>query len=207
MVKSLSTAIALVALGFTSVAHGAEPSRAAPLTAAEQHALAAGSVVTRPMELERGTGSYVGGLSYQVVRASPEEVWATLTNVDELPNVLPRTLQARLVAAEPERAWVELVQGNDVVKATYTVVLQRAVGSETMRFWLDRSRPHDISDAWGYFRVQPFGRRRSLVTVAVAVDVGSGLVRLLFESRVQALVLSTPQLIRDAVEPRVFAAR
>jgi hypothetical protein len=44
------------------------------------------------------------------------------------------------------------------------------------------------------------------VTVAVAVDVGDGLVRMLFEDRVQRLILSAPAQIRDFLEPRVMAA-
>jgi hypothetical protein len=69
-----------------------------------------------------------------------------------------------------------------------------------LRFWLDTSRPRDIDDVWGFFRVTRFDAQRNLITVAVAVDVGSGLPRL-FEGRVQALVLRTVSHITGFLEP------
>jgi hypothetical protein len=132
-------------------------------------------------------------------------VLAAVTNVAELPNVLPRTESATLVDTTERGVRVELSQGNSVAKATYTVLLART-GPGEVRFWLDSSRPHGIQDAWGYFRARPFGNQ-TLVTVAIALDVGPGLVRLLFEDRIQRLALETPRHIRDYIEPRALAAR
>jgi hypothetical protein len=53
--------------------------------------------------------------------------------------------------------------------------------------------------------VRRFDRERSLVTVAVALDVGPGLVRLFFEERIQRVILATPRHIKDFIEPRRFA--
>jgi hypothetical protein len=158
------------------------------------------------MRMRRHGGSYVGGLSYQLVRASVPELITALLTVDQLPQLLPRTKRARLVDSSGGRARVELVQGNSLVEATYTVYLERDADPPVVRFWLDPSRPHDIRDVWGYFRVQPFGATRSMVTVAVALDVGDGLVRWLFEDRIQRVILDTPRHIRDFLEPRALAA-
>ena len=38
------------------------------------------------------------------------------------------------------------------------------------------------------------------MTVGVALDLGPGIVRLLFEDHIQRLILATPQRIRDVVE-------
>lgn len=165
-----------------------------------------GAVVSRPLELDRDDGHYVGGVSYQLVRAAPQEVLAALADVSRLPAVLPRTKSARLVTQGDGERRVELEQGNGIVSASYTVVL-RHDGPSTLRFWLDPTRPHGIRDVWGYFRVEPFDDSRCLITVAAAVDVGPGLVRLLFESRVQRVVLDTPRHIRDYIEPRALATR
>jgi len=175
------------------------------LTAAERQALAHGQTVSRPTAFRHGGGRYVGGVSYQVVRASPPEVLSALLTVELLPHLLPRTKRARQVAGAGSGARVELVQGNSWIDATYTVVLARE-GDSSVRFRLDGSRPHDIEDVWGYFRAQPFGESHTLVTVAVALDVGDGLVRMLFEDRIQRLILSAPAQIRDFLEPRVMAA-
>jgi hypothetical protein len=175
------------------------------LSASERHALVQGQTVSRATTFRQRGGSYVGGVSYQVVRASPPEVLSALLTVELLPRLLPRTKRARRVGRAHSGARVELVQGNSWIDATYTVVLSRD-GDDAVRFRMDGSRPHDIRDVWGYFRAQPFGDSHTLVTVAVAVDVGDGLVRMLFEDRVQRLILSAPAQIRDFLEPRVMAA-
>jgi hypothetical protein len=43
------------------------------------------------------------------------------------------------------------------------------------------------------------------VTVAAALDLGTGLTSLLFSDAVQRALLSTPGQIRDFVEPRAIA--
>ena len=176
------------------------------MSRSELDALDAGEIVTRPLAFERHGGRYVGGLAYQVVRAEADQVWAALTDVASLPQALPRTKSAKIVATHDDHAHVELVQGNNLVDATYTVRLERQTPDE-LRFWLDHRRPHDIDDVWGYFRVQSLGRGRCLVTVAVALDMGPGLARMLFERRIQELVLATPRHIKQFVEPRALAAR
>lgn len=195
-----------------SPAEGATPARTPAryrasqgLRASERDQLVAGDVVARPLTLERGRGHYVGGVSYQLVHARPDDVVAALASVDTLPQVLPHTKSARLIEVKGHRARVELVQGNTLVEARYTLELERVPGSDELKFWLDRSRPHDIDDVYGYFRVRRFDRDRSLVTVAVALDVGPGLVRMLFEDRIQRVILATPAHIKQFIEPRAFA--
>jgi hypothetical protein len=180
--------------------------QAGALTADERSTLLAGETVARPLVFERDGGRYVGGVSYQVVRAIPEEVIGAVLNVEDLPSVLPRTKRATLVDVVGSVARVELVQGNAVVESTYTVQLERT-GPGEVRFQLDPSRPHGIKDVWGYFRARPFGKNKTLITVAVALDVGPGLVRLLFEERIQRVALETPRHIKDYVEPRALALR
>src|SRR5262245_31705296 len=117
----------------------------------ERAQLDAGETVTRPMVFEKNGGRYIGGVAYQMVRATPEEVLRALSTPAELPRLLPRTKSAKLVGANHESARVELVQGTSVVEATYTVHMKR-VGTDEIRFWLDDSRPHGIDDVWGYVR-------------------------------------------------------
>jgi hypothetical protein len=175
------------------------------LSAEEREALLAGGSVERPLTLQRTEARYIGGIAYQLVRASPEEVLAALQSAESLPQALPRTKRARLLTSEGRHARVELVQGTSVADATYTVHLVRDPVADELRFWLDPARPHDIADVWGYFRVRRFDRERSLITVAVALDVGPGLVRLFFEDKIQRLILATPRHIKDFVEPKRFA--
>jgi hypothetical protein len=183
-------------------AHAAPASAAPAMARAEREALLAGEVVSRPMRFETESGNYRGGLSYSLVNAPAAAVLSALSNVDTLPQALPNTKSARLIDVRGGLARVEFVHGGGT---TYTVHIERTPGRPELRFWLDPSRPHDISDVFGFFRVEPFGQGKSLVTVAAALDLGSGLTSLLFSSAVERSVLSTPRRIREYVEPRALA--
>lgn len=196
----------LTAVGFVALASA--PAHAAPsgigqaLSFNEREALLAGEVVARPMHFETDHGSYRGGVSYSLVNAPAAAVLAALSNADTLPQALPHTKSARLIDVRGGLARVELVHGGGT---TYTVRIERSAPRAELRFWLDASRPHDISDVFGYFRVEPFGNGKSLVTVAVALDLGPGITSLFFGDAVQRSVLSTPGRIRGYVEPRAVA--
>jgi hypothetical protein len=181
--------------------HAAKLPSDAPLTAHDREALTGGSMVSRPLRFQQDGGRYVGGVSYQVVDARPELVLAALSDVANWPRALPKTKSARLVDSKNGLSRVEVVQGSSLVDARYAVVLERA-DAETIRFWLDPSRPHDIRDVWGYFRVQAFPGGRSLITVGAALDLGDGLARALFEDKIVRMMLHAPRKIRAFVEPR-----
>jgi len=205
-----------VALAAPAQAEGLRPTaarstllaRRAPLKGAlpaqDRAALDAGETVSRPMVFERNGGRYIGGVAYQIVRAKPEEVLRALATPSELPRLLPRTKSARLVDGDREGVRVELTQGTSIVEATYTVHVKR-VGTDELHFKLDASRPHGIDDVWGYIRARPVDDNRTLITVAVALDVGPGIVRMLFEEKIQRAILATPRQIKDALEPKTLA--
>jgi hypothetical protein len=84
----------------------------------EREALLAGESVTRPLVFERDGGRYVGGVSYQVVRARPEQVLAAMGSPKDLALMLPRTKSARMVGVGAHGARIELTQGTSLVDAT-----------------------------------------------------------------------------------------
>lgn len=176
-----------------------------PLSSAERVELLSGGVVERPLSFEDDRGRYVGGVSYQLVKAEPAVVLGELSVVDNLPHMLPFTLEAQVVDRSATATFVELTQGKAPFVGSYTVQVVREPGQ--LSFWLDRDRPSSIQDLWGYFRVQPFEEGTTLLTVAVALDLGAGVTRWLFEDRIQRVALSTPGKIRHFVERRVSAQR
>lgn len=210
-----SSRLAWVVAGALVVLPGAahaERPRAAPargFTASEREALAAGATVSRPVRFERGeNGSYIGGVSYQVVRATPGAVMAALASVENLPRALPRTQSATLVRSAGRTATVELTQGKAPFLVTYSVHLEQTEAGNALRFWLDPSRPHDVRDVWGFVRVTPFGSGTSLITLAVALDIGPGIARAFFTDPIERMILRAPAKIRAYVEPtRLTSAR
>jgi len=195
------TAVGFVAL-LSAPAHAAPNTQTQALTRNEREALLAGEVVARPMQFETDSGSYRGGVSYSLVNAPAAAVLAALSNADTLPQALPHTKSARLVDVRGSLARIELTHGDGT---TYTVHLERAAARSELRFWLDSSRPHDISDVFGFFRVEPFGNGKSVVTVAAALDLGPGITNLFFGDAVERSLLTTPGRIRVFVEPRAVA--
>jgi hypothetical protein len=185
----------------------ATPSVGAPaLSADERAALLAGERIERPLRFSTDRGRYVGGLAYQIVGALPHEVLSALSSPERLPELLPRTQSARELESTATSTRVFLTQGAGPFVASYGVELVRVPDSNELRFWIDSREPRDIRDLWGFFRAEPHPDGRSIVTVAVVVDLGDGLVRALFEDRVQTMMLRSVSRIRDAVEPRRLVA-
>jgi carbon monoxide dehydrogenase subunit G len=162
----------------------------------ERMQLEAGGVVTRPLDFERGDGHYVGGVATGLVPASPDRVLAAIDDADALSAMLPLTKRVSFVDKTGPARRIELRQGNSVIDATYTVELSKNDEPGEVRFHMDRTRHHDIDDVYGYFKVERYDATRSIVTVAAAVDIGSGVTQFLFGKRVQDVILSTPYVMR-----------
>lgn len=172
----------------------------------EQHeTLRAGNRVEELVELERQGQRYVGGVSYALVRAEPKQVFEVLNQLRTLSDVLPSTRDTRIVDRSGNRVRVELEQGNSMVSTTFTVFFQLEPPEghndpHVVRFWLDPSQPHSIDDAWGFFRATRYDAEYSLVSVGALVNLGPGVIRMLFEQRIQRSILRMPNRIRDTVE-------
>lgn len=175
--------------------------RESGLTADERARLLAGGTVDREVSTPQGSG--FGLVAYRLVRASPAEVLSVLEDAGQWPELLPRTKSARVLWRASDIQSVQLVQGNGLVEASYAVRVERQ--ADGLRFWLDRGRPHDIDAVWGYFRASPFDAERTLLTMAVMLDLGGGLLQGLVEGRVRQAIVSTPARIQGFVEPRAVA--
>lgn len=196
---SLGVAGSLLLGGAAERAAGADEE----LTLAERMRLARGATVTRPITIERGEHRHVGGITYTVLRASLEDLLPLFDDETAYREVLPRTKEAKVIRDGNVRH-LRMRTGNAVVDSTYTLYLQQSTPHE-LRFWLDPRAPHDIDDAYGYFRFEALppgadGSPRTLLTYAVAIDVGPGIVRELFEERVRAASLTVPQALVARIE-------
>ena len=196
---AFAAAVSAAALGVSSGA------RADGLTSDESTRLVRGDVVTRTQQLDRGPRHYVGGVSYAIVDATPAELAALVDDVSTWRRILPRTREARRIGTDGGDVLAEITHGSLFVSVGYTMRLHRE-GNE-VRFWLDRTRPHDIDDAWGYIRSQPMADGRTLVTWAILVDMGNGMLRDMFESKVQQMALTVPERVKDVMVERTSRGR
>jgi hypothetical protein len=171
------------------------------ITQGDETRLADGQTVSYPQTLVRHGKRYIGGVTYTVVEASASELTSLLSDTAAYREVLPHARDARLVGAVDGDRLVEITQGNALVQAAYTLRMRKDDDGRRVRFWVDRSRPHGIDDAWGFFRVTPLpdapdGSPRVLLAYGILVDLGPGLVRDFFESRIQASLLTVPTRLR-----------
>ena len=172
-----------------------------PLEARDLASLSRGETVVREQTL---TGDddrrLVGGLAYAVLDAQPEVVSAVFTDPSAYEQVFPRTRSAERVSGSPNDQHIAISQGNALLALSYVVHVRAYPREQVVRFWLDESYPHGIDDAWGFVRAEPWrsatGRAQSLVSYGVLVELGSGIVRALYEERLRAAMLSVPSRLR-----------
>lgn len=181
------------------------PLNAGGLTAEQHRVLRSGGRVEQFIEFDRQGERYVGGVSYALVRAEPRQVFDVLNQLPTLSQVLPQTRNTRIVDRAGNRVRVHLEQGNSVVSTALTVFFQLEPPEDrfdphVVRFWLDPSQPHSIDDAWGFFRASRYDDQHALVSVGALVNLGPGIIRMLFEQRIQRSILRMPNRIRDTVE-------
>jgi hypothetical protein len=183
-------------MGTLAVASAA-PARADGLSTPEVDRLVHGNSVVRPQNLDRGGRHYVGGVSYAIVDADPDVVARLFDSPDAWQRVLPHTRSAQYAGRNGDDRLIEVTHGNALIQVSYTMRVHR--DARTARFHLEPGRPHDIEDAWGFLRAQPFGSGRTLLTYGLLLDIGPGMLRDLFEERVRATALTVPERIRGLI--------
>jgi hypothetical protein len=141
-----------------------------------------------------------------IVGVPPETLVAELERPEAYWHIFPKLLAVRPLGNDGPDRLVELEQGNFIVRGTYTLRFRTDCNPRerwcTIRFWVDTRYPHSVDDAWGYFQMLPVGESKTLVNYGVRVDLGPGLIRLLFEERIRRAALSTPMRVRELVENR-----
>lgn len=175
--------------------------RAGSLTDGEKARLDRGEVVTRTFDVDLPGGDYMGGLAYVVIPAPPAEVMAIFLDPASYGRIFPLTQEARLAGRAGDDWFVYIRQGGRRASGEYTVRVRRETPS-LVRFWMDPGRPHDIGDCWGFFRVDPAGDGRTLLTYGALLHLEFGVIKLLFAEKIRSYALETPALVRRYVEER-----
>lgn len=178
---------------------------ASELTRDEQWRLANLRPIHVPLDLELPQGSYFGGLAYQQVMATVEEVMAVAGDPRSYTSILSATREAQVIARSGRDLQVRLRQGDGRVNLS-NVVLVRRETSNLIRFWLDPSEPHDLDDGWGYLHAAPWSKPpwiggtfapgpRSILTWGVLMRIDAGLVKRRFAEAIRRDVMDTPTLV------------
>ncbi len=179
--------------------------RADSLSTTEVDKLLRGDSVARTQALHRGARKYVGGVTYKIIDAAPEDLASLLDDVGDWGRFLPKTRDAHRAGEVGGDPLVQITHGSALVQVGYTLRVHR--DGSSVRFWMDRGRAHDIEDVWGFFRAAPLADGRTLVTFGILIDMGDGVLREMFENRVQELALEIPDHVGDVVARRAARGR
>lgn len=173
--------------------------RADRLTVDEEKRLARGEVVKRTFDVDLPQGDFIGGLGYVIISASPAEVLGILLEPSSYLHIFALTQEARLVTKKGDDLIIYLRQGGKKISGEYSVIARRETSS-LVRFWLDPSRPHDIADCWGFFRLDPAPEGKTLLTYGALLHLEFGVMKLLFQEKIRMYALETPARLRAYVE-------
>ncbi len=195
-----SPATALAALLLLAAGGAAAQRSAAPFTAAERRAIQAHRFVSRPVTRERDGFHYLGGTSWQLVDASPDEVWRVVGDPTTYPRLIPSLTDVRVVREEEGRRLVRMAHRHSFASASYFAVVELDPARHRMSFRLDRSRPHDIAAGHGFINLHPY-RGQTLVEWGVLADMGGGVAQQVFGPFLHDWLLKIPRCVRAEVEP------
>lgn len=191
--------MAIVCAALTLTSEPLHASEARELSREEEADLRAGKLVTRPLEKLSHGRQLIGGMSWQVIEATPATVFAALTDEHAHVKYLPAAEEVRKVSAgPPEILFVQHRLG--LIRAGYFVRAQSDPARRSLRLHVDRSRPSSIRDAWAELRVYPYGDHRSVVSLIVMADLGDSLVIRMIRGNVHTWMLRVPALLKRYVE-------
>ncbi len=188
--------MALIAAGLFGPAPAARAQNGA-FNDTETRRLQRGELVIREREERRGNLLLIGGTSFQVVNAPADTVWRAIRDTQAYRHYLPRVDRVRVVGTTGQTETVRISHRQGPLEAAYHLRLTFSDNLKTAQFRVDPARHNDIREGWGYLRVQPYGRNRSMVTWAILADVGSGIAVGLMRAEVREWILQVPRLMRD----------
>jgi hypothetical protein len=198
----LLLACVAIALAPASYASAQVEVTSRPLDGAERARLAQGRLVVRSTTQSRGPLELVGGVSYQVIDASPDEVWGALEDTNEWRRMLPQVAESRQVASRGSERTVYLRQAQGPISASYYLRATYASTTHDLTFSLDTERPHDIRAAWGFMTVRPYGEGQTILCYGAMVDIGNGLLTSMVRGTMHEWLLKVPSTVKRYVEGR-----
>jgi hypothetical protein len=172
---------------------------ASALSGLEKARLAEGESIVEPATLLRDDHRFVGGVTYRVVDADAARLSQIIRSPERWRELLPRVSDVRLGRIDEHgRGHVRLTHSFGPFTGSYSVVIAFTDRGRSARFWIDKTEDNALSDGWGFMRLTPLPGGKTLVTWGVLFDLGDGVTRSLFESKIQRLALEFPRRLAHA---------
>jgi ribosome-associated toxin RatA of RatAB toxin-antitoxin module len=188
-----------VLLAITATCVAPEASARSDLSASERAHLAAGGTVIEESVVERDGRRFVGGVAYRIVDADVSRLSTIVRDPRRYRELFPHLAEARLLSIDERgQAKIRFDHANGPFHAGYVARVSFSDRGRAGRFRIDRGAPSSLQDGWGFVRLTELPGHRTLVTFGVLFDLGGGLVRLLFEKKIQRAALGFPDRLADA---------
>ena len=170
------------------------------LTREDKKLLAAGELVMKHKNEQRGAYKLFGGQSWQIVDAPPDVVWEALKDLSGYKNFIPLATESTVKHQAGEEADLAIRQQWGPIDVRY--VLQTTLEPErgAVVFRVDHSQEHDIRAGWGFIRVRPYKRNRTLVSFGALVDIGDGMFVSIVRPAVRRDLLRIPYFLKNHLE-------
>lgn len=160
------------------------------LTPNENARLARGESIVAPTTHHK----MVGGVAYRVIDADADRLSAIFRDPRNWISILPRVREVKLLSVDKNgQAHVRVTHALGPFSGSYEVVTAFTDHGRYGRFWINRRVDNDLDDGWGFIRLTPLPYGKTLVTWAVLFDLGDGLMRSMFESKMQRAALDVPR--------------
>jgi len=191
IVVAIVTGLALLAL--------AGNVRAVDFSTKQLARLEAGKSVKKPLA-EAGANGVYGGAGFALIDAPPEVVWNAIQDWGSYDEIYPKTIEARAVQRRGEQTLVRMKLGHELLSVTYYVEVDTDRSRWQISYRLVDSKPHDLDEVRGYWRLFPQQDGRTLVAYIALVKVPIGVVSLIpeqLEKKINRNLLASPQYLRE----------
>ncbi len=200
----LATVLPLLCIAVVSFA---APSRSLSsseqLTTDDKRLLAAGELVMKQKNEQRGAYKLIGGQSWQIIDVPIDVAWRALQDLPGYKNFIPLATEADVKHQAGDEADLAIRQQWGPIDVRYVLQTTRESDRGAVMFRVDHSQEHDIRAGWGFIRVRPYKGERTLVSFGALVDIGDGVFVSIIRPAVRRDLLRIPTYFKRHVEGEV----
>lgn len=182
-------------------------SSADQLTTEDKQMLARGELVMKQKNEQRGAYKLIGGQSWQIVDVPVDVAWAALKDRSGYKNFIPLATETNVSGSAEEDADVAVRQQWGPIDVRYVLQTTLETDRGAVVFRVDHSQPHDIRAGWGFIRVRPYKKDRTLVSFGALVDIGDGVFVSIVRPAVRKDLLRIPHFLKRHLESDQVAAQ
>jgi hypothetical protein len=170
------------------------------LTPADKDLLAAGELVMKHMNEQRGPLKLIGGQSWQVIDAPVDLAWRALSDLPSYNRIIPLATETIVRHQDGDEADLAIRQQWGPVDVRYVLQTTLDPDRRALVFRLDHSQDHDIRAGWGFIRLRSYKGDQTLVSFGALVDIGDGVFVSIIRPAVRRDLLRIPTKFKRYVE-------